>query len=344
MQQLLESIEREVKQQIGHPPFAPQVIFGTGGTFTTLASMLIARRREDLHAVWGYRVTRADVRHLLERVRRMSSKERRNLPGLSADRADIMVAGLAIVDRVMARLRTNTLRVHSGGVRDGLLLSMLDDVGGSQPPDNLRSDAAIERFATSCGVDPIDAAHVAHLAGRLFDELTAWFPLDESDRRLLETAAWLQDVGYLINYKSHHKHSLQLIYNSQLPGFRKQELAIIANIARYHRGAFPKNKHDHFRQLAKPHRQQVRRLAAILRMAGGLDRGYAQRVTDVKLVRGADRLTLQLLAQSDPELELWSVRERCALFERVFGCKLAVVAEGFPRPGGEPRGPRRPAS
>ena len=81
-EQLLESIDREVKQQIGNPPFAPQVIYGTGGTFTTLASMLIARRREDLHAVWGYRVTRADVRHLLERVRRLSPKERRNIPGL----------------------------------------------------------------------------------------------------------------------------------------------------------------------------------------------------------------------------------------------------------------------
>ena len=241
-----------------------------------------------------------------------------------------MVAGLAIVDRVMARLRTNTLRVHSGGVRDGLLLSMLDDASGFQPLDEPRPDQAIENFATSCGVDPIHAAHVACLAGRLFDELSAWFPLDESDRRLLETAAWLQDVGYLINYKSHHKHSLQLIFNSQLPGFRKQELAIIANIARYHRGALPKKKHDHFRQLPKEHRQQVRRLAAILRIAGGLDRGYAQRVTDVRLVRGADRLTLHLVATSDPELEIWSVRERCGLFERVFGCKLAVAAEGFP--------------
>jgi len=326
-ERLLVSVEREARRQIRKCPFIPQSIYGTGGTFTALASILIARRKEDPNAVWGYRVTHADVCHLLERVRRMSPKERRNLPGLGADRSDIMVAGLAIISRVMARLQTNVLRVHTGGVRDGLLLSMLDRAE-PQPAGKRTVRTTLENFAASCGVDLGHARHTARLAGQIFDGLCSRYPLERGDRRLLETAALLQDVGYLINYRSHHKHSYQLILNSRVPGFRKQELALVANIARYHRGAKPKKRHANLRSLPESDRRRVKRLAAILRLAGGLDRGYSQRVTAIRVVYSAGQITLRLRAAEDPELELWAARGRRDLFEKAFGTRLAVVVEG----------------
>lgn len=326
-EQLLISIGREARRQIRRLPFQPQVIYGTGGTFTAIASILMARRKEDPNAMWGYRLTRADIRHLLERIRRMPSKERRNMPGLAADRADIIVAGLAIVDRVMARLKTNLLRVHTGGVRDGLLLSMLDrEISSADETD--RHIAAAEQFAAHCGADLGHARHVAYLAGRLFDELSPYMNLSAQDRHLLTTAALLQDVGYLINYKSHHKHSYQLILNSRLPGFRKQDLSLIATIARYHRGSNPKKKHAHFRHLVRTDQQRVQQLAAILRIAGSLDRGYLQRVENVRITHIPGRYTLHADATSNPELEIWSARNRSALFEKVFRAQLVVAADG----------------
>jgi len=81
----------------------------------------------------------------------------------------------------------------------------------------------------------------------LLDEPTAG--MNPADQWLLETAARLQDVGYLINYEKHHKHSYHLILNSGLPGIEPRELELIANVARYHRGARPKRRHENFRQL-----------------------------------------------------------------------------------------------
>jgi exopolyphosphatase/guanosine-5'-triphosphate,3'-diphosphate pyrophosphatase len=323
-ERLLDSIDREVKHQIRKQPFVPQIVYGTGGTFTTIASILLAKGKEDLSSIWGYRLNSAEVRHLLERIRRMSPKERRNVTGLGADRADIIVAGLAIVDRVMARLKANNLRVHTGGVRDGLLLSMLDDMD-CHPNQKRHEQSAVEHFAVSCGADLTHSRHIALLATQIFDGLAETFPFDPADRRLVEVAAILQDVGYLINYRAHHKHSYQLILNSRLPGFRKQDLSLIASIARYHRGARPKKKHPNFRHLPPCDQKRVLRLSAILRLAGGLDRGYSQKIKKVRVEQRHGQIHLICESSADAELELWAARERANLFERAFQSKLVVA-------------------
>ena len=60
------------------------------------------------------------------------------------------------------------------------------------------------------------------------------------DRELIESAALIANVGYLINFEGHHKHSYHLILNSELSGFERRQLQILANVARYHRGTRPK--------------------------------------------------------------------------------------------------------
>lgn len=319
---LLGNVGREIKKYLKHPPFTPQFIYGTGGTFTALASMIIASRNQDAQMLWGYRVTRADVRHVLDRLSAMRLKERRGFPGLNADRADIIVAGIALIDRLMSRLRVNRLRVHTGGVRDGLLLSMLGDA--QQLPETTSRLEIAERFANSCGADLKHGKHVATICGMLFDGMGSGLGLSPTDRELLQVAALLQDVGYLINYKQHHKHSYQLIVNSQLPGFRRHELEIVANLARYHRGAKPKKKHSNFGKLTKSDQRRVRHLTAILRIAGGLDRGHAERVQSVNVRMADNRVLVQVVARSDPDIELWAARSRAELFERVFSREVVI--------------------
>lgn len=322
---LLNEVERELKRTVKKRPFIPQIMYGTGGTFTALASMIIAARKEDTQMLWGYRITRADVRHMLNRLSSLSPKARRSVPGLNSDRADIIVAGLAIIDRVMVRLRTNILRVHTGGVREGLLLSMTEKLTPAQH-DERDSTRASEQFAISCGADLAHARHVARLANQILDQLQEITSLTPADRRILTHAALLQDVGYLINYKQHHKHSYQLIVNSNLPGLRRHELELIANVARYHRGALPKNKHMNYRKLPKDVRLRVLQLSTILRLAGALDRGYLQRVNSLKIEVFPDRATLTVHATEDADLELWSARGKSELFEKVFGRSLLVLS------------------
>jgi exopolyphosphatase/guanosine-5'-triphosphate,3'-diphosphate pyrophosphatase len=322
---LLAGIDRHLRKHTKNPLFVPHTLFGSGGTFTNLAAMAMAARGQDRTPVRGYQVTRAEVRHLLERLRKMPLKERAGVAGLSPDRADIIVAGLAIVDRVMNRFEVNTVQVHNRGVRDGLLLTMIDQQLGTQVEQPRDRDAALERLAASCGCEMAHSRHVATLAGSIYAQLAESYDLNAQDRLLLEAAAKLQDVGYLINYDQHHKHSYHLIMHSRLEGFQPHELELIANVARYHRGADPKRKHSNFRQLSDRDQQRVREMAAILRVAGGLDRSNTQQVTDVVVdVGNDDEITLRIAARQFPEVDIWGARKRSHLFEKIFDASLVV--------------------
>lgn len=340
--ELIAGIERQLRKHTKKPPFIPHLLIGSGGTFTSLAEMIMAQKNQ-VGLARGYQVTRAEVSHLLDRLAKLSPRARRNVAGLAPDRADIIVAGLAVVDRIMARFKVNLLQVHNRGVRDGLLLTMIDQSLVPQTDDPRQRDAAVERFAVACSGEPAHGRHVARLAGVIFAQLAEPLGMDPADRPYLETAARLQDVGYLINYDQHHKHSYHLILNSNLPGFRPRELELIANIARYHRGAMPKSKHDNLRNLPADDQRLVRQLAAILRVAGGLDRSRTQQVNDVTVRFRRDDgeiEAVELLAHAaeNPEVDLWGARRRADMFEKVFDCKLEVQWAELPQTNGSPRG------
>ncbi|MDZ4685937.1 MAG: HD domain-containing protein, partial [Planctomycetaceae bacterium] len=280
--------------------------------------------------VQGYEIPRAEVRHPLEYLRKVPLEERARMPGLSADRADIIVAGLTIVDALLRRLEANRIRVHEGGIRDGLLLSIADSGGQSAATggDGDRADpvAGTRRFARACGYEEAHSLHVADLSLRIFDQMQpdlrrvhgAEFD-GVRGRQVLEAAAILHDVGYLINYAAHHKHSYHLIVHANLPGWTSREVQVIANVARYHRCAEPKAGHRTFAVLAKPDQKLVRSLAAILRVADGLDRTHTQRVTGVFVRTEAAAAMFEAVAGEEPGVDLWGGARKSRLFERVFG-------------------------
>lgn len=322
---LVAWIDRELKQRTKHALLRPHLLIGSGGTFTAVAEMVMSSKGQSNLPLRGFEVTRAEVSHLVDRLRKMPAKSRRNFPGLSADRADIIVAGVTIIDRLMNHFQVNRVQIHDRGVRDGLLLTMLDKTLGRRSDDPHDREAAVERFATNCGVDLDHARHTVRLSHQIFDGLVGRFGLTADDRPLLAAAAMLQDVGYLINYDQHHKHSYHLIANSRLAGFQPHELEIVANVARYHRGSMPKKRHENFGRLAKADRERVAGLAAILRIAGGLDRSNARLVKGVSLALRGEKVTFYVQADANPDVDLWAAERRAEMFEDVFDVKTEFV-------------------
>ncbi len=318
-------IDRELGKTTEKPATPLHLLIGSGGTFTSLASIVMAAKGQSRLPVAGCQVSRAELRHLIDRLRKLPLKLRREVAGLNPDRADIIVPGLAIIDRIMRRFKLNVLQVHAFGVRDGLLLSMIEQLQGRTKQDIPADDATqMDRFAIACGVGLEHSHQVAKLAGQIWSGLAKFIDVDLADQRLLEAAARLQDVGYLINYESHHKHSYHLILHSHIEGYRPEELEIIANIARYHRGSEPKRKHDNFRQLSDVDQQRVCRLAAVLRLAGGLDRTHNQTSERVDVLASGDLLELVVHAPEYPETDLWAARRRTGLFEKVFDKEISI--------------------
>jgi CHAD domain-containing protein len=118
--------------------------------------------------------------------------------------------------------------------------------------------------------------HVARLALQLYDALPLngfmRGPKRESYRHVLQAAALMHDVGRSKMNKGHHKASARLIRKLGPPmGWAASDIRLAALVARYHRGALPRETQKSFASLGESKRHLVQFLAGILRLACGCD-------------------------------------------------------------------------
>ena len=176
------------------------------------------------------------------------------------------------------------------------------------------------------------AIEVRRLSMIIFDEVCLKLrEMTNVERRYLENAALLHDVGYYVNSKGHNKHSMKMIMEEGLDGFDFHDLMIIGCICRYHRGSLPdKEEHEVYCDLDKKDRKIVKRLGGILRLADGLDRGHLNLIKKIKLEYDEeDNIVKFILTPNTPEYMpdiSYATRKR-DLFELGFKCQSVIVFE-----------------
>jgi exopolyphosphatase/guanosine-5'-triphosphate,3'-diphosphate pyrophosphatase len=187
----------------------------------------------------------------------------------------------------------------------------------------------VRAFAERCHWDAAHAERVRALALQLFDALGARLGCEPADRAVLADAALLHDVGYHISARGHHKHSYHLILHADFVGIPPMEQVLIANVARYHRGAPCRKRHENLAALDRDVRRRIRRLAALLRVADGLDRGHigAVRSVRVRWLRRAVRITpVPARPGRLLRLEIWGAQRKSAMLAVLAGRPVELVA------------------
>ena len=278
-----------------------------GAAGTTGAVAALARRISGAPPGGSGPISQAQVRRVLERLRDSTAKERRKL-GVDESRVDIMYAGTAILDGVMRRLRVEEMEITARGLRDGLMADLVRREIRA-PASGLHGEHVVleglRAFGRRCAYREPHAEQVAQLSLSLFDQTRRVHRLGAEERALLHAAAMLHDVGSFVSYNRHHKHTYYLLYHADLPGFTDRERELIATVARYHRRSVPKDRHEQLQLLTPEERNVVRRLAAILRVADGLDRGHRRHVRRVEVARGrGGGLRIDVWAEAGSELEV----------------------------------------
>ena len=307
---------------------APRMGVGTSGTINDLARIAVALRTEMVPpSSNGLRVERAAFEDLEDRIMRMKASERRRLPGLEEKRADLLPAGSMLLTISLELFGVDVLTVSDWALREGIVLDAVrthDPRELSDDPRALRR-AAVTGLARRCNSDERHTHTVARLALELFDRTRALHGLGEADREMLEYAALLHDIGQHVSRQGHHRHAAYLVENAHLRGFEPAEVAFLAALVRHHRKGDPKLSEPRFAALGGRDRERLRALAAILRVADGMDRGRRGVVEGFSVDVGGDLVMLRLRTTGDPELSLWGVRRRRDLFEAVFGRELEVT-------------------
>jgi exopolyphosphatase/guanosine-5'-triphosphate,3'-diphosphate pyrophosphatase len=319
---MLEPLVPDVRRR------GPRMCVGTSGTINDLARMAVALETGEVPpSSNGLRVTVPQLAALHDRVMRTKIAERRRMLGLEEKRADLLPAGSTLLTVALELFAVDVLTTSDWSLREGIVL---DAVGDHDPADWSDDPRALRRasvagLARRCNSHEAHTRHVAKLAARLFDATQRLHGLGHADREMLEFAAMLHDVGQHISRKGHHRHAAYLVEHGQLRGFAPDEVAFLAALVRHHRRGEPKTSEPRFAALHAADRERVRKLAALLRVADGLDRGRRGVVDDVSVEIGTDLVVLRLAAHGDAELSLWGARRRRELFEKVFGRELELV-------------------
>jgi len=245
--------------------------------------------------------------------------------------AETLVPALLAYRELLLETNVETIVVPEASLRGGLLLDLArsEDGGGIEDfgKQVLASAAALgEKYR----YDAAHARHVAFLATRIFDDLKAEHGLAARDRLLLEVAALLHDVGIYVGLRGHHKHSLYLLSVSEIFGLSREDMAVVSNVARYHRRATPQKSHLPYMSLDSDARVVVNKLSAILRVANALDADHLQKVKDVRVLSEEGSWVLEVEGAGDLTMERLATLSRSDHLTDVFGQRVAF-REGGPR-------------
>lgn len=294
---------------------------GTSGTIVTLAT-IAAETTVESGLRW---LSRAKLSALIDDIAATPLDERAHRYEIDPRRGETLLNGAIVLDEIMDRLRIDQIRACDVALREGIVERVFDTRRGYKQRGGVRR-TSVMTLAERSHVDRAHAEHVAALALSIFDQTEELHQLRTGERELLEYAALLHEVGKHVSFQSHHKHSFYLISHAGLRGFTADQVAVMANVARYYRKSEPEEDHPWFAQLSGRQQEVVQKLVAILRIADALDRGRRGAIADLVATVDKKKVTFELRERGDAAVELAAATKKAKYFHRIFDRRVEFGA------------------
>ena len=239
--------------------------------------------------------------------------------------AETFIAGILVYKLLLERTGANQVVVPRVSIREGLLIDLAQ---GVDPVLQEEFFSQILASAVNLGrkyhIDEPHCRHVAKLCMTIFDALVREHGMNRRERMMLEAAAMIHDIGTFIKSSGHNRHGQYITANSEIFGLKREELDIIGNVIRYHRGAPPSATDIDYIALQREERILVLKMVAILRAADALDRSHTQQVKLSSVEKKSETLVLHTEGTRDLSLELMGLDEKGSMFQDVFGYKIVI--------------------
>jgi exopolyphosphatase / guanosine-5'-triphosphate,3'-diphosphate pyrophosphatase len=292
---------------------------GTSGTIVALASLatLTTNGGGDTMSSGLKWLSRKRLRELIDALTPLSAADRAKRFAIDERRAETILGGAIVLDVILRGLKLDQIRASDAALREGIVDSVLDRVREPKERGSVRRASVLSLIERS-DVERTHATHVARLALRIFDQTQELHHFRTGERELLEYAALLHEVGMHVSYQGHHKHSYYLISHAGLRGFTTDQVAVVANVARYYRKSPPRDEDENFAQLSDAQKDVVRKLSAILRIADALDRGRRRAVRDVGVELDGRAVRFQVRLRGEGDVEVAAATRRARYFGKVF--------------------------
>ena len=165
---------------------------------------------------------------------------------------------------------------------------------------------------------------VTRLALMLFDSLQSLHRMSRHDRALLESAALLHDIGWVGGQKRHNARTARMIFAEESLPLDISDRIMVGLVAGAHRGQVRTGSHPLFALLGPEHQKRVLQLAAILRVADGLDFLHTASVQEIHCIIGTGEITCDVISAVDVMPEKERARSKSGLFVSMFERELVI--------------------
>ncbi|MGE5702583.1 MAG: hypothetical protein ACM32O_08660 [Clostridia bacterium] len=300
-------------------------LIGLGGTVRNIARIHRELIQYPLESAHQYEMSKAQVDETMDFITRLTLKELQALPGLSKDRADIIVAGGLIIQMLMEQTNSPKLIISGNGLREGLFFEHYEKSNGPVAlRDPLESD--VLNTMRYYNVEIEHAKHVAHLSTRLFDELAEIHHLGQRERLLLWIAAHLHNTGVAVSFYEWQKHTFYVLLHTKIVGLTHRERLLVALIAAHRAKKKTRELSLPYQVLLRPEDEElVGKLSILLMMARAMDRSLSSHIQDVSCEQKDGKIRIVVYSVNpDIHLELKEASELLQKFEKAFGCEYSL--------------------
>lgn len=327
----IERLEKFLKAQYSGIPWLESAkgleVLGVGGTIRNLGRMDRKRTRFSLNILHNYRIHTERVKQIYTELQNASIDERKAIPGLSKERADIILGGVAAAFKLLEYTGAPGIRVSGSGLREGVFYEHLFR-SWPEPIVEDVTEHSVQNFMDLYRIRRHHAEHVAKLSLSLFDQLQPLHGYGLWERKILRIAALLHDIGNGVSYYNHHKHTMYILLNARINGLSHREMVLVALIAACHGKIDLKFKlHQHADVLFPQDGNLVRRLGVLLRMGENLDRSEAGVVEDVICAIRENEVQIDCKVTDNADLEIRELYKKVTNFNKVFGKKFKFPKE-----------------
>ncbi|WP_051330741.1 Ppx/GppA phosphatase family protein [Aneurinibacillus terranovensis] len=325
----IQSLENYLRSMFATQPWIKKEnipLVGMGGTARNLGKIHQKISRYPLPSLHQYEMKTWQIDSVYDYVRPLTIAQLKNVEGLSKERADIIVAGIAIIKVLLEHAECDSLMISNRGLRDGVWMEN-DLSPAAKPLLNDVVEHGVQMFINRYNVNPVHAAHVDQLTGWMFDQLKQEKVHNYGNREkmLLRVASRLRDIGQAINLRESNQHTFYLMIHVLLPGLSHRERLLAALLASY-KGT------KKMRQLAAPYDsllteadfQMIEQLSLLILMAKALDRTATQQVSIIRYTRSQEEITLRCFSNGNQVLEMDAIEEYKKKFKKQFGHPLQI--------------------
>jgi len=325
--QMKKSVRSEIVRTVQRVKrYNIQMAVGTSGTIINLGEVAA----HNLNGTQGKDsvLTLAKLKRTIALLCSLDLKERRQLPGINPERADIIIGGAAILETLMEEIGLQEIGISERGLLDGMLVDYLSQIEGFPSHQKMSvRERSVLQLGRSCNLDELHAETISRLSLEMFDSAKeeGMHQFGAKERELLRYAAYLHDIGDFISFSNHHQHSYYIVSNAELLGFAQREIEIMASLAKLHRKKTLGRKSPELEELDASAQRMVVVLSPFLRIAEALDRSHCALIDHARFINATeDEAVLEISARGDCQLELWGTESQGKGFRKAFDRDLHI--------------------